>query len=56
VTGEERGDQVKGSRAPPDVEEEVLRRLPRWRRELLEMWEKAKRDAAAEKAKAGDGR
>ena len=56
MTGEESGDRVKGSRAPPDVEEEVLRRLPRWRRELLEIMEKARRDAAAERAKAGDGR
>lgn len=55
MTGERRGERVKGQGAPPDVEEEVLSRLPRWRRELLEIMEKAKRDAAAERAKAGDG-
>lgn len=53
MTGEESGDRVKGSRAPPDVEEEVRRRLPRWRRELLEIMEKTKRDAATEKEKGG---
>jgi len=56
VTGEELGNRVKGSRAPPDVEEEVLNQLPRWRRELLKIMKKARRDAAAEKGKAGDGR
>ncbi|GAG38247.1 unnamed protein product, partial [marine sediment metagenome] len=42
MTGEEKGGPVKGSRAHPDVEKEVLRRLPRWRRELLEIMERTK--------------
>ncbi len=45
VTGEESGDRAKGSRLPPDVEEEVLGRLPWWRRELLRMKDRAQAEA-----------
>lgn len=47
MTGEESGNRVKGSRLPPDVEEEVLGRLPWWRRELLRIRDRAQ-------ARAGD--